>query len=175
MAKATAPGGKLNPLKDCLISIPGAGEIQLNNLPDISESKSAEYNDEPVMGRSTPMKTYSHSGNRSINMTLHFYVVSKEDAANNLADLRKLESLVYPRTGKSGMPFQPPPVCSIKCGKLLGDEPLCVVLRNYSVKFPTDVAWDTETYTPFKFDVDTQWDVVYQTQNLPGQEKIMGL
>jgi hypothetical protein len=55
---------------------------------------------------------------------------------------------------------------------LLGAEPLCVVLRNYTVKFPTDVAWDENFYCPYKFDVETTWEAVYKSSDLPGQERI---
>jgi hypothetical protein len=49
---------------------------------------------------------------------------------------------------------------------------LCVVLRRYSVKLPTDVAWDEETYCPYKFDLETEWEVVYTSSDLPGAERI---
>ena len=175
MARATIPGGKLVNLKDCYIQIPNGMKIELNNLPDLSDTKGASYNDEVIMGRSFPLKSFSHSENRAISMTLHFFVVNKEDISINMQYLRAIESCTYPRTANSGLAFQPPPVCQIKCGKLLGEDELCVVLRSYSVKFPTDAVWDEETYVPFKFDVDTSWEVVYRTVNLPGQEKILAM
>jgi hypothetical protein len=175
MPRATIPGGKLVNLRDCYINIPDVGVVELKSLPEIGDSKSAEYNDEPIMGRSFPLKTYSHSANRSISMSLHFFVVNQEDIAANMQSLRMLESAVYPRQGSQGLPFRPPPVCQIKCGKLLGEEELCVVLRSYSVKFPTDVAWDEEFYVPYKFDVDTSWDVVYRSSDLPGMERILDM
>jgi hypothetical protein len=70
----------------------------------------------------------------------------------------------------------PPPVCTIKCGKLLADEALCVVLQSYSVKFPTDVAWwegDDGLYCPYKFDVGTTWLTVYTSSDLPYQSRIV--
>lgn len=173
--KATVPGGKLVDITDkCHISIPNFGMIHINNLPDISDSKSAAYNDEPIIGRSFPLKTFSHSENRSISMQLHFFITHPNDVFENIAYLRAIQSAVYPRdTGVSGAPYTPPVVCQIKCGKLLGEDPLCVVLKQYSVKFPTDVAWDTEDLVPWKFDVDTTWEVVYQTTDLPGAERIL--
>lgn len=142
-------------------------------LPDISDSKSANYNDEPVIGRSFPLKTYSHSDNRSISLQIHLFITKPDDAVTNLEYLRALESCVYPRDFVQSVPYQPPPVCQIFCGQLLGKDPLCVVLKQYSVKFPTDVAWDETYYTPWKFDVDTTWDVVYSSNALPGQERIL--
>lgn len=175
MPKATLPSGDLVPIKDCYVYVPGYGQITLYALPDISDSKSAAYNDEAIIGRSFPLKTYSHSENRVISMQIHLYVRTKVDVFENLQILRALESATYPRdeSGGGNAPFIPPPVCRIKCGLLLADEPLCVVLKSYSVKYPTDVPWDKDTYTPWKLDVDTSWEVVYKSSELPGQARIL--
>ena len=183
MPKATINTGALVPIEDCYIIIPrersrdpfGEHKIVLNNLPDISDSKSASYADETIIGRSSPIKTYSQSDNRSISMTIHFLITKPEDIELNLQNLRAIQSAVYPRESNS-FPFIPPPVCRIKCGKLLSSSgDLCVVLKNYSVKFPTEVAWMEGSFTPMKFSVDTQWDVVYASSDLPGQERIFNL
>lgn len=174
--------GSLAPIPSCTINIPSAGTIELNNLPDISDSKSAVYNNEAIIGRSFPLYTYSHSGDRSISIQLHFFVVDKNDAQKNLGYLRWLQSAVYPRDGgQNGAPFTPPPICQIKCGSLLAgnpqsgssSQPLCCVLQSYSVKFPTEVAWHEETFCPFRFDVDTSWLVVYTSNDLPFQDRIV--
>ena len=182
MPKATYVGGgksgSLVPLdpKKCYIKIgngPNAPKILFNALPEISDKKEANYSDTPVLGRSSPMKTYGNSGVRAITMVLHFYVTHPEDVEGNMQYLRLIESLVYPRTESGNAPFIPPPVCRIRCGTLLASrEDVCVVLRSYSVAFPTDVAWDQISYTPYKFDVTTSWDVIYTARDLPGQEQI---
>jgi hypothetical protein len=191
MPKATNIGtGKLNQIKDCYILIPITGnsgfgnlpllegtgldavKITFDNLPDISDSKSASYNTEPIIGRSTPLTTYSHSDSRTISITCHFFIPDG-NFDKYITYLRALESATYPRIlPSSGAPFVPPVVCSIKCGKLLGDQPLCCVLQNYNVKFPTDVVWDETTLLPIKFDVDTSWMVVYSSDELPNQDRI---
>ena len=167
--------GNLQDIGDCYITVPGFGDIILNNLPDISDTKSAQYNDTPVIGRSFPIKTYSHSENRSISIGIHLIVVDRGDINKNLGILRAIESAVYPMKGDGVNPFKPPPVCQIKCGSILGDGELCAVLRTYTVKFPPDVIWDTigGTLIPYKFDIETQWDVVYTADSLPGQEMIL--
>lgn len=172
--KGTIPGGALREIENCYIEIPSYGRLTLKSLPDISDSKSATYNDEVVIGRSSPIKTYAHSDNRTISMTLHLFVTEEEDWYTNIKILRAVESAVYPRDEK-GISFIPPPICKIKCGALLSDNDLCVILKSYSVKFPTDVVWHDDLYTPMKFDIDTQWDVVYNSADLPGQERIMNL
>lgn len=181
--------GSLAPIPEdkCYIIIPGSElkeeKIVLNNLPDISDSKAAVYNNEAIIGRSFPLYTYSHSADRTISMQLHFFVVDKNDVSLNLQYLRAIQSAVYPREGTAGgAPFVPPPVCVIRCGNLLGTKPLCCVLQSYSVKFPTEVAWSTngggtpdtsDFFTPFRFDVDTQWLTVYSSVDLPYQTRIV--
>jgi hypothetical protein len=174
MPKATFTGGRLAEINDCYIDIPDAGRIVLNNLPDVSDTKSAEYNDEAIIGRSFPLKTFSHSGNRAIGMTLHFFVTDAQDIYINLHYLRMLESCVYPRKDAgSGAPFVPPPVCQIKVGRLLGEKPLCCIMKSYNAKLPPDVSWDEKSLVPYKFDVDTSWEVVYNSLSLPGAEWIL--
>ncbi len=171
MPRATDNRGRLIFL-DCQIFIPGAGTIRLDNLPEITDSKSAAYNDEPIIGRANPLKTYSHSENRTITMQIHLFATEESDLQENLTILRALQSAVYPRTGVNGAPFIPPPVCQIKCGTLLADDPLCVILKQYSMKPPTDVAWSEDGLIPYKFDIDTTWEVVYKNSDLPGQSRI---
>ncbi len=170
--KATAKFGQLQYIPDCSVTIAGE-EILFRILPEISDSKGANYADEPIPGRSFPVKTYSHSENRAISMELHFIALKKSDIQENLDYLRLIQSAVYPRDGSGGSPYKPPPVCQIKCGKILGDDGVCVVLKNYSVKFDPNMVWDLETLLPYKFDISTSWEVVYSSNNLPGQEMIM--
>lgn len=173
--KGTKDNGGLQIIPNCRIDIPGCKPILLNALPDISDSKEAVYNDEPIIGRSFPLKTYSHSENRAINMTLHFYLIEPGDVADRLDNLRALQSALYPRDGSGGStPFIPPPVCKIQCGKLLGDRAVCAVLKSCSTKYPIDVVWVEQggVYLPLKFDVDTSWHVIYRTDQLPGQQNI---
>jgi hypothetical protein len=179
MPAATIPGGNLKPIDNCYVIIPimdGEFVLTFNNLPDITDAKSASYNDEVVIGRASPIKTYSQSDNRTISMQMHMIVSAPGDIQYNLACLRAIQSATYPRDGANGAPFVPPPVCRIKCGKLLSNQgELCVILKNYSVKFPTEVSWDESTFVPFKFDIDTNWDVVYKSSDLPGQDRIFTL
>jgi len=173
MPQGTNGSGALVNLEKCTIQIPQGPTIRLNVLPDISDSKQASYSDESVIGRAFPLKTFSHGDNRSISMTVHLIVCTSQDLDKNLGYLRALESLVYPGQGTSSTPYVPPPIAKIQCGRLLADGPICVVLKSYSVKFPTEVAWDADSYLPYKFDIDLSWEVVYDSSNLPGQERII--
>jgi hypothetical protein len=185
--KATQSGSLVSIEDKCTIIIPGFGPIPLNNLPDISDTKSAVYNNEGIIGRATPLYTYSHSGDRNINMQLHFFVVDKgsyynedSDAIRNISYLQAIQSACYPQLNGS-LPYKPPPICKIKCGEILSSsrydaygEWICAVLQSYSVRFPTEVAWDEETFCPYRFDVDTSWLVVYSSDDLPENTRIIG-
>lgn len=172
------------PIEDCWVKIPynrsdspimvgtPVHTLVMKVLPEISDSKSANYSDEPIMGRSFPLKTYSHSDNRAISMTIHMIVSEPKDLSYNLTSLRAIQSAVYPRHSFGDAPYVPPPICKIKCGRLLAETELCVVLKQYTVKFPTEVAWDETSFVPFKFDIDTSWEVVYKSSDLPGSERI---
>jgi len=181
--------GNLIPMEACKIYVDGE-DIYLKVLPEITDTKSASWNDEPIMGRSFPMKTYSHSENRTITMICHFVVIEENDIHDNIRALRLIESAVYPMDDKR-FPYRPPPICRIECGQLLGGagqdrHPLCVILKSYSVQFPTDVPWDngirsgfgqavgdaSATFLPYKFDLTCNWEVVYPSEDLPGQERI---
>ena len=172
--KATI-NGELQELDDCYIAANIAGKpktVKMYILPDISDAKQANYSDETGIGRSAPLKVFSHGETRSISWTAHFFSPTKIMAQTNLSNLRILESLVYPDSNRNSI-VSPPPIARIKCGSLLGVLELCVVLKSYTVKFPTDVAWDKDTYMPIKFDVDMTFEVVYQTLDLPGAGKIL--
>jgi len=165
--KATLPNGALRPLDDCYITSYDIGlDLKMKILPDISDSKSANYGDETAIGRSFPIKNYAYSENRSLSWTVHFMVCQEGDQEEIMDSLRMLEACVYPTQDKT--PYAPPPLCHIKCGDLLAkDKELCCVLRSYSVKFPTDVAWDEVGYIPYKLDVDLTFEVVYDSAELP--------
>lgn len=170
MTKATNGQCDLIPIENCKIIIPGALTITFNNLPDISDTKSAAYNDEPVIGRAVPLKTYSHSENRVINTKIHFFIRKEADGEENLRQMRALQSAVYPQPGD---PYKPPPICQLQCGRILSTgRALCVVLLSYNITFPTDVAWQKDTNCPYKFDVDCSWQVVYATNDLPNSNRI---
>jgi hypothetical protein len=166
MTRATNQYGELQELSKCNITTP-YGMIRLKILPEISDSKGANYTNEPITGRTTPLTNYSYSEPRTITMDMTFAITTWQDIEDNLTYLRLLESLVYPGDPRGSAPFTPPPVSKIICGKLLGDDPLCVILKSVSPKFPTDVPWDLETYLPYNFSVNCQWEVVYACENLP--------
>ena len=168
---ATDASGHLKPIPDCYLEI-GNFRLEFNNLPDLGDSKSADYSDESVIGRAAPIKTYSKSENRVISCSITLLVQDQSDCKKNLKILRNIQSAVYPRTGP-GAPYFPPVICRIKCGQLFSKNPICCVMKDYNVKFPTDVPWDEETLCPYKMEVSMTLDQVFSSNQLPNQNLIL--
>lgn len=174
MPRGTKNDGSLAPLQyknegggNCEIQTP-CGCITLNILPEITDAKGAQYVNDTAPGRSSPMLTYGYSEPRTINTDLHFMITKFEDIQNNIQSLRILQNLVYPGPQSGNAPYTPPPVVRFICGWLMdGPQGLCLVLKNYNVRYPTEVAWDVTTYLPYKFTVTCSWEVVYSCNNLP--------
>lgn len=179
MPKATMIDGDLIEIRDCYIRVGDAEEIRMKILPDISDAKSASYASENAIGRSSPFHNFSHSELRTISWSVHFMVCKDGDQETILNNLRILESATYPRNSGAGTPYSPPPICHIKCGTLLGDGELCAILKSYSTKFDTTVPWGSydspDKFFPYKIDVDLQFEVVYDQQELPGAERVMDM
>jgi len=176
MTKATQQSGMLIPIEDCYIEVVGQRKITMNNLPDISDTKKASYVDESTIGRSMPFKNYSNSDNRAISWTCHFIVQEIDDINRIIEDIRLLESCTYPKSESTGgAPYAPPPICHLKCGRLLSNDYVCAVLESYSIKFDTSLPWSSQSYLPYKVDMDLQFQVVYNQSDLPGSERIMRL
>jgi hypothetical protein len=178
-------GTLLKPITNCTVMIPGAPTpLQVPRiLPEISDSKAASYSDEPVIGRSFPIKTFGHGENRVINMKWHFAILDLMTKQETISQMRAFMSCVYPRDGAAAggaatNPYQPPVICTLSCqnltyGGTIGGNSVCAVLKSYNISYPTEVVWDESTYLPLKFDMDLVWDVVYATSMLPGADKII--
>ena len=177
--KATDSIGKLNKLQDCYIRS-DAFMIYMNNLPDISDNKDASYSEENGMGRSYPFKTFNAGGSRKISWKMRMISYNNESIRENINNLRLLESCVYPRPDPANViPYIPPRILSIKCGSLIADTEVTVILTNYSVSFPSDQVWFTTSevgkYLPAKIEVDLNFELVYDSRYLPGAGRIIQL
>lgn len=184
--KATRRDGRLVPLDECYLysTLAAAGPLYskgdpntlyFDNLPDISDKKSAKYNDETGIGRTAPFKVYANSENRMITCECHFFVQQESGPQSATAiknTLRWLEAHVYPQQPQNGT-YNPPPIMQIKCFENLAADTLCVVLNNYNVKFDPSVPWDEKEGIPYKVDVSLDFEVVYQSSDLPYAEDIV--
>jgi len=123
---ATDKSGRLLPLKAQIqvpilrTGVPNIGTldrflITLYVLPELTDQKGAEYPDEPITGRSFPIKIYNYSGNRSIGLKCTFIVQEKTDILKNFQSLRALQSTVCPDSNNQGvndanrLAYIPPP------------------------------------------------------------------
>ena len=186
--KATVESGELDLLKKdsnsdkclCWIKIHGK-QINMDILPDISDSKSANYSNETGIGKASPYNIYSYSEVRSIGWTCHFVIqsIKNEDsksAEKIMSNIRLLQSACYPQDDNG----YPPPICALKCGDLLSTEEdgICAILRSYTVKYDTTVPWNTHTdeglFLPYKVDIDLTFDVAYNSLKLPTDTRIFG-
>jgi len=178
MPRGTKNDGSLAPLQygdaKCEIQTP-CGCITLKILPDITDSKSATYVNDPAPGRSTPMLTYAYSDPRNISTELHFMTTTVQDINDNIKAIRIIQNLVLPGPQSGTAPFTPPPVVKFICGVLMdGFDGLCLVLKSYSIRYPTEVAWDISTFLPYRFTISCQWEAVYPCNKLPTNKCIAG-
>lgn len=170
---ATDRSGRLKPISQkCFLQIGSTPPIYFNNLPDLGDSKSANYEATPVIGRASPIMAYSNSEIRNISCSINLFVQSQSDCKLNLAILRTIQSAVYPTTGP-GAPYYPPPLCKLQCGSLLSEKPICCIMKDYNVKFPTDVPWDAETLCPYRMEISMTFEQVFSSQSLPNSDLIL--
>lgn len=166
--KATSPGGTLKTMPECFIEVGEEETIFMDILPDISDSKSAHYANENSIARTAPFTIFGYGEVRTISWSCHFVVQKKGDPERYLRYIRLFQSACYPRNQQGS----PPPLCKIKCGGLLSSDTLCVVLKNYSIKYDTNVPWDEKYYIPYKLDIDLQFEVVYNQSEIPISDDI---
>lgn len=185
--KGSVAEGKLQIIPDCYIQFPSAvanllpdARLYFRILPKVSDQRSVNYNDESIMGRSFPLKTFANGSNRSIGIEASFIILDEfNDPPRIWNEVKALQACTYPQdtSEASSAPFSPPFVCKLKCGNMLGRDGVCAVMRSYSVNWPTEVAWHWDGTTgiklPMYFTVSTQWEVVYQTSKLPGSNRIL--
>jgi len=179
--KSTFDRGRLVPVQtkssECSLFIPGFGRIVMDNLPDLTDSKQNVWSEDQVMGRSSPIVGYNHSGSRTISLVFHFFAVRRADLIRNISYLNAIRSCAYPRKSTSAnIPYLPPVICKFRFGKTLSnDGDVCIILDSYNFSPPTDVIWDEELLMPYKFDVSTSWKIVYSSNDLPFNTRIITL
>lgn len=176
MARATSTTGNLIPIGDCYIRVDGT-VIYMYSLPTISDSHGADYSAENGIGRAIPTQTFQNGTSRSISWDVTFISDGESKLNKNLSYLRLLQSCTYPvdSPAQASVPFLPPKILKIKCGKLLGDYELCVILKQVQINWPVDVPWSSFGYIPYKFNAALSFEVVYNSAELPGQSRILKL
>lgn len=178
MARATNLVGNLERIEDCYIRV-GEDIIYAYVLPTLGDGHQATYNSETGIGRSIPTKTFQSGSDRTISVEWQFFAEGEGKLLGNLYYYRLLTSCTYPVDLPQGasVPFLPPKIVKIKCGRLLGDEELCCVVNSVNVNWPTDGPWSSLEYgyIPYKFSLTINLSVVYNSADLPGAARILSL
>ena len=97
-------------------------------------------------------------------------------AHRNLGIIRKISSLTHPEYRQT---YLPPRMAKIKCGQLLSSSPdgVPVLLKDYSINYETKVQWfyseKIKTYMPLHVSIQTNWDIIYSWQSLPGADDVL--
>lgn len=181
--------GQLAPIPNCWIRIPveigevAAGEdtFLIREIPEITDSKSANYTSQTIFGRSSPIRSYSNSEARKLSVSFNVYNTSEGVRRANFFLLRRIEAAVHPSYQPSQ--YQPPPVCQFQCGVALsgmigGPEedaevrPVNVIIQNYSFSFGQDTFYDDDLL-PFVIGVSLDLEVVYSQSTLPGSADVI--
>ena len=113
----------LSPEAFCFILDIDSGErVEFQHMPEaISESKSAMYNEVPLVGRSLPLLGYANSSSRTMGLGLTFAALYAEGRYSPKwieEQVRWLESKVYP-IYEDGFVY-PPPRLLVVVGKAIG-------------------------------------------------------
>jgi hypothetical protein len=120
---------------DCMILDTKTGEfIKFQMMPDsISDSKSVNWNQIQIVGRSHPILAYDSSASRTFSFTLYFFAhPSHEDPTTQgtvVENIRFLTSLTYPDYGGG---VKPPHKCVLRIGSMIQ---WAVVAQDISVSY----------------------------------------
>lgn len=133
------------------------GVLQRDVLPfqflpeSIQDSKAAVYGDITVIGRSTPIKTYSHTGAETLAFSLKFFANPEQRDASLSPKLIKervdfCKSLVYPVY--TGFIVKPPPMCIVKIGNYIAFYGVCKSVSTSVTNSPEGgTPWDIDPVT----------------------------
>ena len=172
---ATDTNGSWVVIREITITVPGAGDVPIQVLPEISESKSAMVNDQNILGRSSPIKIYSGSSARTFSITLNYHILSEEDPVMIQKAVRALSAAVHPEYQGT---YKPVPVCQIKIPGMIEDGkggPAPVICKSYQITYDAQVWWyvTDELMMPSHISIATEWERVYSFQDLPGQANVI--
>ena len=166
--------GRLLKLKATCYIIIDDFTYDFRSLPEISDSKQANYNSQTVFGRSSPIRSYSDSGARSISVNFDLYNTDEESRSTNASFLRYLAVAVHPTYEG----YQPPPICKFACGSLLsgkidGDpEPISCLIMDYNISYGRDSIFD-DKMMPFHVSGSLNLEVVHSRASLPGKKEVI--
>jgi len=125
-------------------------------MPEVvTENKSAQYNEIPIIGRSLPHLGYSSSTSRALGLSLNFVATNREGKYSPQwvkSRVRWLEAKVYP-VYEDGFAY-PPHRLLVVVGEAIG---LQCVMTSVSTSWMGPWAFDDSTAHPFRAQVDCQF------------------
>lgn len=162
----------------------------LTSLPELTWRKEASYNTQNIIGRSSPIISYSSSKSRTIEIVLHMHNPTYQDMIYNMNAVHYLASAVHPRYQST---YAPPPICTLACGSSQGGAPLTTttasgstrsantspfaylrfIMTSISQSFNSESVWDDVLMVPRNWDVQISGEVIYNYVNLPGSSDVL--
>jgi len=168
-SKATNPDGSFVSLEDSIVLKRNTGDysVPFQVLPTITENKGANYTDQTVLGRASPIKIYTGSAPRGFEIAIDYYIIVSEDSNKMVELLRNISASVYPKYSER---YGPPDTWHFTMGIIDVD----MICKTYNVTYNTDCWWDKDIMLPSHITIATSWEVVYAQEDLPGQGDIIG-
>lgn len=137
-------------LKHSYIIVRGTS-IPIKFKPDsIGESKSADYSQTTIYGRSAPLLGYTGSSARKVGLTIKFFVDGTNYKSFDEVDnyIKLLKSSIYPTYGGAQIiPPEPVILCIEKVLKIVG------VVESIDVSVPEESAWNINVGKPYMREV----------------------
>lgn len=171
--------GKLQKIKGCWLKIPGSlttgGKHYFRSLPEITDSKSANYNSQTIFGRASPIRSFSDSAPRTISISWDMYNVDQLARDATYEMIRAISSAVYPIYEP---PYNPPPICQFQCGSILAGKhqedrmAMDCLIMSYNFSYGKDSIMD-DYMMPFHISASLDLEVIYSSKDLPGQDAII--
>lgn len=132
--------------KDCFLRVAGGGgTIYFQMMPEITDSKSVNWNMVDVVGRSHPLLGYTSSSCRTFSFSLEFFAHASQRDNRPISQIKQeidlLMSLTYPDYGSGSV--LPPKKCILKLGNMVV---FPVVAQDISVTYHT--LWDKASGLP---------------------------
>ncbi|RLC67141.1 MAG: hypothetical protein DRH97_05310 [Chloroflexi bacterium] len=154
---AKAHASVLTPESYCFIlDLDNQETLSFQLMPEVvSESKSAQYNEIPIIGRSLPHLGYSSSSSRVMGLSLNFVATHGEGKYSPKwvkEQVRWLEAKVYPDY-EDGFSY-PPHRLLVVVGEAIG---LQCVMTSCSTTWMGPWAFDDTTAKPFRAQMDCQF------------------
>jgi hypothetical protein len=159
-----------------LLGLAGGETFQLSSLPELTWRKEASYNTQSIIGRASPVVSYSSSKSKTLEIVLHMHSPTHQDLLNNLKATHYLAAALHPRYENT---YAPPPICTLNCGvgsPSPNNSPftfLRFIMTSMSQTFASDSVWDETLMVPRMWDTQISGEVIYNYSSLPGASSVV--